>query len=1118
MVAERVVEERLQDNLKWYEDHFHIRSEDGVIIPFKLNKIQVKLERAAIRKELEGKPAYFLVLKARQEGVSTWSEAYLFRMALERENTRVLVIAHTEDASRNLFGMTTRYYENLPEDMKPDTKRAAVNALHLESNDSEFIVQTAGSGTKAGRSYTFSGWHGCFPGSTPILSSDGRVVRAEDIEVGDPVITHTGQHSFVSAVTKRENDIPCFRITPWLGEGIELTANHKVFTKRGWLHARELRPDDQLQMPIRPIRENQSHWPDRELKKSPPRGFAMVRTSRTGSGEKVEFNEEFGFFVGYFLAEGCLVRNRRGQPASLTFARHRDESTYGDRAWGAVKHLCSSRTVADKEDCLTTTEQFFGAALAEWVSDNLYRPDKVVPDWVFSTSKEFAQGLVAGYLSGDGSKVEEMFSRVRASSIRSSISTQIRDLVLSLGIGWGRLSYEPASTRGDRNNKEKWTVSWSGDAARALREMMWLENEHDFDASQARCHTLVEGDNLWMKIRKIEPVECDEVYDFEVAHDDHSLRTAYFSISNSEIDNWPDAHALFVSVMQSIPKLAGTIRIFESTSEGPGHLMHELWKRTQQGRGDFEAFFFPWFAHEKYSKPLEWEDLISYGPTDFVAKYRGMIEAKKGAQDAVRRRAQRRDERRGDAEGSEGTVRRDDAPRAGADGSEESSSGSSGTGESAASRGHGRGASDSRGRNGDARGRTDDAGNGSGKPAAAKGRRGKGVRRGRRAAGSDVQRHRGYRHACEDQELVELFCTSLTDYEMGLLAEFPEEITLEQINSLRFLLESECNGDENKRMREYPSRPEEAFAAAGGDVLDQQVLADWWEAADKEEPLLKKITFTPEYDEFGRPKVKWQEDRHGHTTIFEWPDKEKAEKYVMFVDCAEGVSTGDWHVAYVMNVRTGEQAAEYRSKDDPDVAVDQIEMLGILFNRAFTGVEINGGYGWPFVRPLEQRKGLHGMELYERESLETIGGVKRKMKRPGWDTNTKTRPIMVSEAKQAVRKRSCRIRSKMTIEECQTLHANQSRGGKIEARNGYHDDGFMGFGGALCLRKEVISQHENLEKEVARKKNPLLVMLDRQAMAQARMDTGGVNGIDFNPVVPINAVMPADGTFGRDSQ
>jgi hypothetical protein len=736
MVDQKAVDRLLAERELWYESNLRIRDEDGNIVPFRLKYAQRVLERKAIECELRGVPAYFLILKARQLGCSTWAEAHLFRKTILEGNTRVLVTAHKEDASRNIFGMARRYYENLPEDVKPITKRSATNALHFEDNDSEFIVQTAGSGSGAGRSYTFSGWHG------------------------------------------------------------------------------------------------------------------------------------------------------------------------------------------------------------------------------------------------------------------------------------------------------------------------------------------------------------------------------------SECDLWPDSLSLFIAVMQAIPKVAGTIRIIESTSEGPSFLMHELWKRTEAGRGQFHAFFFPWYEDPKYSLRVTWAGLEEHGPEEWVSRNRDLIQAEREVGDAIHQWAERGNQHRA---GGERRVLRE-APRDG--GQAEGEGGANPEGEpdeGAQPRGHGRDPGDARGREDHAGSRAD--GSREGKPPAESGR-GDGKRANRGAARARPIGRRSHRHSVEPDSLYRAFRDSLTEYELGLIADL--DLTYEQINGLRFLLESECNGDEEKRKREYPTYPEEAFEASGGDVLDQRVLAEWQEYATRNVPLRRGF-FRPEYDTYGRPVLNnvWVNDRHGDLEIYEMPDPD--DKYVVFVDCAQGTSDGDWHVAFVMSVKTGNQVAEYRSKKDPDEATDQVEMLGMLYNRALTAVETTGGWGWPFLSHLGQRSHLNGIQMYERDTIEKIGGQKVPMKRPGWETTTKTRPRLVALAKEAVRKRECQIRSLTTISECQTLYVNMSQGGKVEARPGKHDDGFIGFAGCVMLRSKVLSEMEFEEESAPEKKNPLFAFVHHESAARQRAAVNNFSSIELRDVVPARAIMPGTADLRRSS-
>lgn len=106
-----------------------IRTKERRLVPLVLNEPQQRLYDRIVADYNAGRPVRLIILKARQMGFSTLSEAILFWATATAENTHSLIVAHTEDATANLFKMTKRYYESLPEPLRP--MRAASNAQEL---------------------------------------------------------------------------------------------------------------------------------------------------------------------------------------------------------------------------------------------------------------------------------------------------------------------------------------------------------------------------------------------------------------------------------------------------------------------------------------------------------------------------------------------------------------------------------------------------------------------------------------------------------------------------------------------------------------------------------------------------------------------------------------------------------------------------------------------------------------------------------------------------------------------------------------------------------------------------------------------------------------------------
>lgn len=151
------------NKLKYIENFLKIRNKKGKIIPLTVNSSQMKLYN--IRKECFEKqiPCRVIILKARQLGFSTMTEALIFADTVTNSNIRNGIIAHKEDSTTNLFNMSKLYYEYLPEPLKPAKKASNAQELIFDNDKgtglkSKIRCMTAGS-KGIGRSDTFNDLH-----------------------------------------------------------------------------------------------------------------------------------------------------------------------------------------------------------------------------------------------------------------------------------------------------------------------------------------------------------------------------------------------------------------------------------------------------------------------------------------------------------------------------------------------------------------------------------------------------------------------------------------------------------------------------------------------------------------------------------------------------------------------------------------------------------------------------------------------------------------------------------------------------------------------------------------------------------------------------------------------
>jgi hypothetical protein len=160
LVSSQTIErlQRLKDDFGVYSAKcLKIRGKDGKIVPLALNHAQEHLHsRLEAQRARTGK-VRALVLKGRQQGISTYIGARFYHRATFRKGIRVFILTHEQDATNNLFGMVDRYHTHNP--LSPSTSASNAKELYFDLLESGYAVGTAGA-KAVGRSQTVQMFHG----------------------------------------------------------------------------------------------------------------------------------------------------------------------------------------------------------------------------------------------------------------------------------------------------------------------------------------------------------------------------------------------------------------------------------------------------------------------------------------------------------------------------------------------------------------------------------------------------------------------------------------------------------------------------------------------------------------------------------------------------------------------------------------------------------------------------------------------------------------------------------------------------------------------------------------------------------------------------------------------
>lgn len=125
--------------------HLKIRTKTKGLQPFVLNSVQLQLLDLFIEHMQVKGHCRFIILKARQMGLSTFIAALIYWWTIFHKGTKSLVLTHLDSATKELFEMTRRYHKYCPDEFKPKASQDSANEIVFADIDSAMKTATAGS-------------------------------------------------------------------------------------------------------------------------------------------------------------------------------------------------------------------------------------------------------------------------------------------------------------------------------------------------------------------------------------------------------------------------------------------------------------------------------------------------------------------------------------------------------------------------------------------------------------------------------------------------------------------------------------------------------------------------------------------------------------------------------------------------------------------------------------------------------------------------------------------------------------------------------------------------------------------------------------------------------------
>ena len=265
--------------------------------------------------------------------------------------------------------------------------------------------------------------------------------------------------------------------------------------------------------------------------------------------------------------------------------------------------------------------------------------------------------------------------------------------------------------------------------------------------------------------------------------------------------------------------------------------------------------------------------------------------------------------------------------------------------------------------------------------------------------------------APENKSWIQEYKTLARDYE---LCENPMKTYEINENQFYWYFIKARNLKEQVKVQ-YPFSLQEAFISAGSNYFLPRLIL---EAKEKASKLNYRID--------------------GDFKIFEEPNPNCI--YTVGIDVATGESK-DSSCIQVLNANTGKQVAVATGKWEERVTAKYAYNVGVKYNLAYLAPEINS-FGRAVMSYILEF-GYPENKIYKRIEQDVTKQKITPLGDFGWSTNGVTRPLLISQLRDAFHDKVIEVNDIQTLDEMMVFINND---GKYEAQSGYNDDTIIALG------------------------------------------------------------------------
>ena len=155
------IHNRLNDDLEFFAANapLVIKDDQGQLVPFKLNIAQRYTHARLEEQRKKHGWVRALVLKGRQQGMSTYINARFYHRATRSTGQSVFILSHEGKTTDKLFDMVRRFQENVHPALKPQEGKSNTRQMTFPGLSADYAAGTAGN-EQVGRGGTAQLFHG----------------------------------------------------------------------------------------------------------------------------------------------------------------------------------------------------------------------------------------------------------------------------------------------------------------------------------------------------------------------------------------------------------------------------------------------------------------------------------------------------------------------------------------------------------------------------------------------------------------------------------------------------------------------------------------------------------------------------------------------------------------------------------------------------------------------------------------------------------------------------------------------------------------------------------------------------------------------------------------------